>query len=226
MATSVRFAFPAAEIALADTFERLPEVRVSLEQSVASADDAPHCLWITGPEKRTLRQALEDDASVRAFELLADEDDRWLFAIDFWPTVQLLRSILLCQGGAIRNFVGRDGQWVITCRYTAHESLGAVSDMLDDRSFEYDVRSVHNDSETASEGSTLTEAQSAALECACQNGYFEVPRQATLEELADDLGISHQALSERIRRGMATCLQSQFPMTDSDGHREREPPTV
>lgn len=208
MATVTQFVFPASEVALADTFDRLPEAQLAVEQSVATCKGESYGLWITASDREAVCEALEDDPSVREFQQLADEDHRWLFDVEFWPTVQLLRSILLCDEGVITDIVGRDGQWVVTCRYTDHASLCEVSDLLDERNFTYDVLRVHNDSEATSEGTVLTEEQHQALEHACQEGYFEVPRGVTLEELADDLDISHQALSERLRRATGSLVDS------------------
>jgi len=47
-----------------------------------------------------------------------------------------------------------------------------------------------------------------ALVSAVERGYFEVPRGVTLGDIADDLGISQQAASERVRRGTNTVLRT------------------
>ncbi|MFC7157751.1 helix-turn-helix domain-containing protein [Halomarina halobia] len=52
----------------------------------------------------------------------------------------------------------------------------------------------------------LTEEQYEALTEAAKQGYFEVPRDIQLGKLADELSISHQALSERIRRAMLALV--------------------
>ena len=43
---------------------------------------------------------------------------------------------------------------------------------------------------------------------AWEAGYFETPREATLEDLASDLEISQQALSNRVRRGLNTLISN------------------
>jgi len=43
-------------------------------------------------------------------------------------------------------------------------------------------------------------AQQEALSLAFDRGYFEIPRRVTLVELGDEVGVSDQALSERLRR--------------------------
>ena len=48
--------------------------------------------------------------------------------------------------------------------------------------------------------SPLTDKQGEALELAFEQGYYEIPRDTTAKEFAEAVGISHQALSERLRR--------------------------
>lgn len=46
----------------------------------------------------------------------------------------------------------------------------------------------------------LSEQQLSVLETAYQMGFFQVPQEATAEEIAGELGISRSTLSERLRR--------------------------
>jgi predicted DNA binding protein len=60
---------------------------------------------------------------------------------------------------------------------------------------------VYTDDETAYPRATLTDEQREVLQVAHDLGYFDVPRSATLADVAAELGISSQAASERLRRG-------------------------
>lgn len=53
----------------------------------------------------------------------------------------------------------------------------------------------------------LTPRQRETLQIASDRGYFSVPRETTLAELAETLGVSDQAVSERIRRGVDALVQ-------------------
>lgn len=48
----------------------------------------------------------------------------------------------------------------------------------------------------------LTDAQREALVLAYDRGYFRSPRESTLEEIAEELGITGQSLGSRLRRGI------------------------
>ncbi|MFP4695916.1 helix-turn-helix domain-containing protein [Thiohalospira sp.] len=52
----------------------------------------------------------------------------------------------------------------------------------------------------------LSQEQREALLLGLRRGYFDTPSDATLAEIADELGISQQATSDRIRRGTKRVL--------------------
>jgi len=60
----------------------------------------------------------------------------------------------------------------------------------------------------------LTDAQFEALATAWERGFYTVPREVELVDIAADLGISHQALSERLRRGIDALIQDTLMVDD------------
>lgn len=60
-------------------------------------------------------------------------------------------------------------------------------------------------SEPAGDG--LTDRQTEALRTAYEMGYFDVPRGASLETVAAELGISSSAVSERLRRAQTQLIE-------------------
>lgn len=54
----------------------------------------------------------------------------------------------------------------------------------------------------------MTDCQREALRTAYEMGYFEIPRTASLNDIADELGITASSLSERLRRGQAHLVES------------------
>lgn len=60
----------------------------------------------------------------------------------------------------------------------------------------------------------LTTSQLQALEVAHRKGYFQVPQQATSREVADKLGISQSAVSERLRHAQQRFFDILFGQAD------------
>lgn len=56
----------------------------------------------------------------------------------------------------------------------------------------------------------VTPAQREALLAALELGYYTIPRRCETKDVADELGVSPQAVSQRLRRGHENVLQSTF----------------
>jgi predicted DNA binding protein len=180
-------------------------------EAVRFAVSRPNCtmpfLWGSADRMDRLDTALRNDPTVADATRLSSEDGRGLYAIDWalgWETV-------------IEDFVEGDGT-VLEVHGTAHE---------------WNLRVLFRDRATASEtyqawchdgtgpslcrinGLTgeeygergLSSTQHRAIAKAFEAGYYEVPRRTTLEELAADFEVSHQALSECLRRGHRNLVE-------------------
>ncbi|WP_255681614.1 helix-turn-helix domain-containing protein [Natrinema sp. SYSU A 869] len=88
----------------------------------------------------------------------------------------------------------------LTATQDQFEAFGAA---LDDTGREYELLTlVHTDEQDA----LLTDRQREYLTVAHRRGYFEVPRECTLAELADTLGVDKSSASETIRRGAGRII--------------------
>lgn len=67
---------------------------------------------------------------------------------------------------------------------------------------------------------SLTDRQIEILALATEKGYFDYPREATIEDIADDLGLHKTTVSEHLRRSTNTIvdfiLDNYFPKSFSD----------
>ncbi len=54
----------------------------------------------------------------------------------------------------------------------------------------------------------VTQAQRETLMRAVQGGYYSIPRRMSTQDLADDLGISDQAVTERLRRAIVALTEN------------------
>lgn len=79
---------------------------------------------------------------------------------------------------------------------------------------------------TDAPNSKLTRPQREALVTAAEMGYFDVPRQATLGDVADELDVSGPSLSERLRRAQATLVDEAVePVAPGDAPSAGTSPT-
>jgi predicted DNA binding protein len=84
------------------------------------------------------------------------------------------------------------------------EELAALRDVLDATPHSYELESLVTRTDT---DSLLTDRQREVLEAAVREGYFAVPRECTLAELAGSLGVDKSTVSEVLRRGEARLVK-------------------
>jgi hypothetical protein len=75
------------------------------------------------------------------------------------------------------------------------------------------LRQLTRDGEPEAPGDGLTDPQREALRTAYEMGYFAIPRTASLDDVADELGITASSLSERLRRAQTHLVETTVAST-------------
>ena len=210
MSTIAEFRLSATDTVLAVTFERVPAATVRLESAVSNT--LP-CLWVEDVDSRTIEEAFEEDPSVESVRQLVETEERLLYDVTFADDVTRICEVLLADGGSLLEAWGSGGWWHLRMRFDDREDLAATHDRLLEAGIHADVQRVADLTDSAAADSRLTPQQREALAAAFERGYFEIPRGISMEELAGELGISHQALSERLRRAYETLVDSELELT-------------
>ena len=110
-------------------------------------------------------------------------------------------------GGLVRNTESRSEGWELELELEDHESLYRLHQLARDRDVRLEVLDVlQSEGEEDRTEFGLTEAQVEALVCAYVHGFYDEPREVSLEGLADILGVSPTAVSGRLRRGSARLV--------------------
>lgn len=130
---------------------------------------------------------------------------------------------MLTNGEAtVLNAYGRDNRWYLRVLYPSRDHFAKTHSFADEHSLTFEVDTIRELKTEAAGRYGLTEPQYEALVLAARRGYFRVPREVTLDEMADELGLSHQALSERIHRGVNILLQSTLFPSATPAEEERQ----
>lgn len=179
----------------------------------------PFVLDATAESFAALERALDDSAFVAEWTPMAGDAERRRYRL--LPTAGMtdqlavedperLRALAAAESVVEEISVTRQGwhqeRWFAD-RETFLEYWSFWRETADAVSLE---RLVRVDGEGPSRGRSgddgLTDPQREALVTARELGYFDVPRGASLSDVADELGVSPAACSERLRRGQATLV--------------------
>lgn len=203
MGTIVDASVPAEQFALGDTFEEVPGAEFEVVRVVAyDAGRVMPFLWGSAAEQDALYAALEADTTTEGVQRLAGTDDRSLYQVEWDGGIETVVSVLVEGEGTLLGAKGQDGQWTIQALFPDHDAISLTFDFCKDRGIDLSIRRVNGVTDSISDGGVgLSTDQLEALTVAFETDYYAVPRGMTLEALASELGVSHQALSERLRRG-------------------------
>ncbi len=208
MATIVKGSLPAEEFALCESLSALSDVEFEVEQIVESGADAVMpLLWVRGADTEEITEALETDPSVRNPSLLVDVDGEQLYRMEWVGQVQLVLQMLTNSQATVTDAYGVGDTWYLRVLYPDRDSLSATIDYCTENGLAFDVESIRELEGEPAGRYGLSEGQYEALTEAAERGFYEIPRGITLKELAEELDTSHQALSERLRRGTQSLVE-------------------
>ena len=142
------------------------------------------------------------DPSTDAVESVSRLDGEDLLTAEWTDHVELIEHVLVEENATILDARGgRDG-WQFRILFPEHASVSATYDHCRANGVTLSLEQISQLSGAFGRGKFgLTREQYEAIVGAFQAGYYEVPRSVKLEELAGRFDVSHQALSERLRRG-------------------------
>lgn len=201
MSIAAEFSLPRTDLLLG----RVPNDwtgRVEFEPSVPTPSDPLPFLRVSGDVEAFAASARADDAVDSLVEL--DVTSSWTrYHLSWAPEAERAVRSLLRNTVVVEAVAGE--RWTLCLRFAQFDELTRFRERADETRLSLEPRRLRDESrvdESASE-TRLTDLQRRTLAVALREGYFEVPRSATLSDLAAELDVSKQAVSERLRRAVS-----------------------
>ncbi|AGB36532.1 helix-turn-helix domain-containing protein [Natronococcus occultus] len=192
--------------------------KLVIEQVYRSEDGATKLVfWAHGDDPEPIEAALEDDRTVADSSLLEVLSERRLYsaALSDWGADLLIYPEAAVNDITFRDItVAGDGETRIRARVPSREALQDYRESCRERDIPFRLQRIFEESDSGRDYYGVSERQCEALLTALEDGYFDVPRETTLAAVAEELDISDQALSARLRRGQATLLRNTLVTAD------------
>jgi predicted DNA binding protein len=210
---------------------RLPSLDFELGRVLASADGAtvvPETLvpvderpvplvWVYDADDSSFARTVREHESVEEFVELERVDDGGLYAVDWSYSGDDLFDILSRHEGHVLDAKGVADWWDFEFRFRSRDSLSDFREECRESAIELEVSRVYNPtSETGSRPNGLTPRQREAITLAIEEGYYDIPRRCTTVELGEKLGISDQAVTERLRRAIVALASQHLSALDQE----------
>lgn len=207
MATEATFTVGSSEFPLGTIFEQVPGVTVELERIVPGRDVIIPYFWVRGVQIDDVENAFSAHPGVKDIRLIDSVEDEYLLRVEWDPTYMGVLSMLNETGVPLISALGTKEQWTFEIRGDEQSDIADFHRLCREYDVQMTLTSLHalTPIETATEAA-LTEPQREVLVLAYERGYFNSPRDVTMAELGEELGITQQAVASRLRRGIRCIL--------------------
>lgn len=213
-----------AEIQLSpDEFElgRILNVKeataIELETVVPSGTATVPLFWAYEPIEDSFSETVGQHPTVSDLVEIQSFENQRLFRLDWDVSQDNLFQCLIAHDGQILSATGTSERWEFEVRFIDREQLSKYKECCSDANIAPEIIRIYNPMDPETEiWYELTEPQREAFALAVEEGYYDIPRSCKTEELADELDISDQAVTERLRRAINMFGQHAFRTSEPD----------
>lgn len=209
MIVVVDLSLPASSFLFPETLPEHPGIELRFVAPVRTdAHPVTYC-WIDGSNRAitTFAETVESTDDVVTVEPLDRRDLEVLYRIEWQRTRSPVLDAVQTHDILVDRALGSAAGWELRLQCPDHETLSSFRETCLEHDIDLTVERVFRPRSTdESEPLGLTPEQREALLLAQRENYFDVPRGITLEELGTMLGISRQAVSNRLRRGTSQLV--------------------
>lgn len=188
--------------------------RIELTQFVPTGNSFVPYFWVNTPDLAAFEETVESDERVANIERVDVGTGGTLFRIEWSTEVDGLLKAIDSHDLHIKEAMGTEETWRFELRGQNHTTLSSFQQFLNERDVPTTIERVWNPSESRNNPYGMTVKQREALELAFEKGYFSVPRETSLSELAETMGITRQSFSRRMARGVNALLSNSIMASD------------
>lgn len=211
MSTILEARIPSEQFALHETLEGVPDAEFESIRVSATESERVLLPFLRGSTDvdANLARTLAEDPTTERVEEVASGRNGSLFRLQWTASVRITLKIILEQEATLLDTRAANGTWWFRLLFPKHEYVSSTNEVCEDYGIDIEPQRVYQlDDLQQDECFGITGQQLEAIQVAYESGYYEVPRKVTLKDLASKTEVSHQALSERFRRGHSTLVEN------------------
>lgn len=183
--------------------QQFPQATFRLLSGYRDEDTALELGEVVSESPDEVVDAMQNQPTITNYELLESDDGRTLGKYETTDTA--LYDFAERSSLTIEFPVNVRNGWYEFDLTGTRDELNNLQEVLDGSPLAYELLSLVEGTDIER---LLTERQREVLETAVHMGYFEVPRECTLEELAHTCSVDKSTISTVLRRGEAQIVKS------------------
>lgn len=217
MAIEASFIVEDSEFPLSAVFEHLSSVTIELDRVVPTTTAAIPYFWIYTDDTTKLNTNLADDIGIDHITVIDQIEEAMFVRIDWNLDHESVLTAIINTDVTLLSGKGHGGQWVFKLRAGEQAEISTFQTYCRNHNLSVELTQLHLVSPLKNRQEyDLTTDQRTALELAYNRGYFESPRGATQEDIGSELGITRQAVSSLLQRGIGQLIASTLVSTQAD----------
>ena len=165
-------------------------------------------MWVRTDDFDAFEAALEDDPTVEDVVTFSDTGEDRSYQMTWTGSIDFIVQVLTEYSGTVTHADGSADGWDLRVVFPDRQSLSRANEAAQEAGFQFAVQTIYGSEDARGAQYGLTETQRNTLVAAFEAGYFTVPRETSLADLAEQQNSSHQALSERLRRATGNLVES------------------
>jgi len=174
---------------------------------------------VESPDFHRFEDGLRNDNTVGEFERVIEiRDGEAIYSFEYTDEAKVLSPVISTANGVILDMQNDGNAWILSVWVSERTGLAHLWDYAQQNDIDIDLLRVNEYASLGDTDAGLTDSQREALLVAVETGYFEEPRNATLSDVAADLGISQPAASGLLRRGIKRLVVSSLMDDDEQPH--------
>jgi predicted DNA binding protein len=177
-----------------------------------------HLFSVRTDDFERFETGLDRDRTIDTFERVVELGTEAVYRFEYDAEATVFSGAIAEVNGISLAWVNDDTAWTVQVWLPDRAALASLWEYASDCDIDVSLERV-SDHAGGGESETLTRAQRDALRRALEMGYFEEPRDASLSEVAAELGISQPAAGGRLRRGVRRLVVSTVA-NDTDDPRD------
>ena len=198
------------ELALVPTLRELGGVEIKvIHQATTDPNSDNFPFVIEYDDVDTLENALDTDPTVVQYERIDSTGGMNIYHIKHSADTKLISPGITAANGFMLHTETKDKGWLVRLQLPSREALHSVWEYARDQDISFSLLEMYEEKSGGTDSSFgLTDEQYEALTVAYRCGYFSEPREKSLSDIADELGVSSTATGGRLRRGMRNLISS------------------
>lgn len=203
MAIEASFVVEHSDFPLSAVFDDVSTVSVELDRVVPTTDSVVPYLWFYTDDPDAIVTEFDDDIGIEQVRVVDTMSGQLFVRIDWNLDHESILTAIVHTDVSIVSGIGTPDHWTFEIRANDQQDLTDFQTYCRDHDIPIELTQLHSLSPLVSGREyDLTTGQREVLELAYAHGYFDSPRNASQDDLAEELGISRQAVSARLQRGI------------------------